>query len=210
MAGKKGAHDLPSGQADLGLHDPLADTFPASREGRLLYWIAVAFSAFQVATAAHLIDFPSQIVRAIHVGFLLLLTFPLVALARGRTGPIKWLAWLLAFAGVIVAGYQYVEYQPLMLRAGDPLDRDIVMGVIALATVFLAAWTIMGPALPIISGAFLAYCLFGQYLPSPLNHRGYDFSQVIDHMAYGTEGIYGIPIYVSSTYIFLFILFGAF
>jgi TRAP transporter 4TM/12TM fusion protein len=68
----------------------------------------------------------------------------------------------------------------------------------------------MGPALPIISGIFLLYCLFGQYLPSPLNHRGYDFFQVIDHMAYGTEGIYGIPTLVSSTYIFLFILFGAF
>ena len=68
----------------------------------------------------------------------------------------------------------------------------------------------MGPALPIIAGVFLAYCLFGQYLPAPLNHRGYDFAQVIDHMAYGTEGIYGIPTYVSSTYIFLFILFGAF
>src|SRR5690606_26295921 len=64
--------------------------------------------------------------------------------------------------------------------------------------------------LPIISGLFLAYCLFGEYLPSPLNHRGYDVSQVIDHMAYGTEGIYGTPLYVSSTYIFLFILFGAF
>ena len=68
----------------------------------------------------------------------------------------------------------------------------------------------MGPALPIISGCFLAYCLWGEYLPSPLNHRGYEFSQVIDHMAFGTEGIYGTPIYVSSTYIFLFILFGSF
>ncbi len=68
----------------------------------------------------------------------------------------------------------------------------------------------MGIALPLIAGMFLAYCLFGEYLPSPLNHRGYSFSQVIDHMAFGTEGIYGIPTYVSSTYIFLFILFGSF
>ena len=75
---------------------------------------------------------------------------------------------------------------------------------------FLAAWRIMGPALPLIAGGFLLYCLFGQYLPSPFNHRGYGLGQVIDHMAFGTEGIYGIPVYVSSTYIFLFILFGAF
>ena len=68
----------------------------------------------------------------------------------------------------------------------------------------------MGPALPIIAGLFLAYCLFGEYLPAPFDHRGYGWDQVIDHMAYGTEGIYGIPVYVSSTYIFLFILFGSF
>ncbi|MCB1400517.1 MAG: TRAP transporter permease, partial [Rhodobacteraceae bacterium] len=80
----------------------------------------------------------------------------------------------------------------------------------ALVTVFAAAWLLMGPALPLISGLFLAYALFGQHLPSPLNHRGYDFAQVVEHITYGTEGIYGIPIYVSSTYIFLFILFGAF
>jgi TRAP transporter 4TM/12TM fusion protein len=68
----------------------------------------------------------------------------------------------------------------------------------------------MGPALPIICGIFLAYCLWGQYLPSPFNTRGYPFWQVIDHMSFGTEGIYGIPTLVSATYIFLFILFGSF
>jgi TRAP transporter 4TM/12TM fusion protein len=69
---------------------------------------------------------------------------------------------------------------------------------------------VMGPALPIIAGLFLGYALWGQYMPGPFETRGYDLGQVIDHMAYGTEGIYGIPIYVSSTYIFLFILFGSF
>jgi len=208
-------HDTMNRQApeegrDLGLHDPLAESFPASFEGRLLFWIAVAFAVFQIATAAHVIDFASQIVRAVHVGFLLVLTFPLMALAHKRTGLWKVTAWGFAFAGVAIAFYQYWEYLPLTLRAGDPLQRDIILGVVALISVFAAAWVIMGPALPIIAGLFLAYCLFGQYLPSPLNHRGYDFTQVIDHMAYGTEGIYGIPVYVSSTYIFLFILFGAF
>ncbi|MDH5453998.1 MAG: TRAP transporter permease, partial [Paracoccaceae bacterium] len=177
---------------------------------RLLFWIAVAFSSFQIVTAAHLLDFPSQVVRAFHVGLLSLLAFPLLALLSGRGQILKTVAWVMATVGVSVALYQWWEYTELLLRAGDPLGRDIVMGVAALAVVFAAAWAMMGPALPIIAGTFLAYCLFGEYLPSPLNHRGYDFSQVIDHMAYGTEGIYGIPTYVSSTYIFLFILFGAF
>nr|WP_245873099.1 TRAP transporter permease [Albidovulum inexpectatum] len=192
------------------MHDPLAGGFPDSPEGRILFWIAVVFSVFQVATAAHLIDLPSQIVRAVHVGFLMLLVFPLMAALRRRGTSLRALAWAMGLAGAAVAAYQWWEYTPLILRAGDPLPRDIVVGVIALLTVFAAAWVLMGPALPIIAGAFLAYCLWGEYLPSPLNHRGYDFAQVIDHMAFGTEGIYGIPTYVSSTYIFLFILFGAF
>lgn len=203
-------HDMPKDAADLGIHDPLAESFPATTEGRALFWIAVAFSAFQIATAAHLIDLSSQIVRAVHVGFLTLLGFPLLAALKRKSAPMKALAWAMALAGVLVALYQWWEYTPLILRAGDPLPRDIVFGIVAILTVFAAAWSLMGPALPIIAGSFLAYCFFGQYLPSPLNHRGYDFAQVIDHMAYGTEGIYGIPTYVSSSYIFLFILFGSF
>ncbi|ADZ69517.1 TRAP transporter permease [Polymorphum gilvum] len=191
-------------------HDPHAAGFPAGREGRLLFWIAVLFSTFQIATAAHVIDLPSQVVRAFHVGFLGLLAFPLITAVRHRPVPLRALAWALAGISVAVALYQWVEYVDLLLRAGDPLPRDIVVGVAALVVVFLAAWGMMGPALPIIAGLFLAYCLFGQHLPAPFDHRGYDFAQVIDHMAYGTEGIYGIPVYVSSTYIFLFILFGSF
>src|SRR5256886_12714532 len=68
----------------------------------------------------------------------------------------------------------------------------------------------MGLALPLMCGACLLYWFFGQYLPSPFNHRGYDFDQVITHLSFGTEGFYGVPIYVSATYIFLFILFGSF
>ncbi|WP_371136176.1 TRAP transporter permease [Devosia sp.] len=191
-------------------HDPLAKGFPATREGRALFWLAVVFSVFQIITALHLVALPSIVVRAFHVGFLLALTFPLIAVSRD-TGPlVKAIAWTMAAAGFGVAIYQFVEYVPLITRAGDPTTLDLVVGVIALLTLFSAAWLIMGPALPIICGLFLAYCLLGQYLPSPLNHRGYAFEQVIDHMAYGTEGIYGIPTLVSSTYIFLFILFGSF
>jgi TRAP transporter 4TM/12TM fusion protein len=201
----------PTEESAVFVHsNPLENGFPQTLEGRFLFWLAVAFSTFQVLTAAHLVDMSSQILRAVHVGFLMMLVFPLVAAAGDRPKVVKILAWGLGIVGMLVAAYQWVEYTPLLLRSGDPLPRDIVIGVIALASIFLATWLTMGPALPIIAGLFLAYCLFGEYLPSPLNHRGYDFEQVIDHMAYGTEGIYGIPIFVSSSYIFLFILFGSF
>ncbi len=196
--------------ASVSMHDPLAETFPATVEGRVLFWIAVVFSVFQLATAAGLLGMPSQVVRAIHVGFLLLLVFPLIAALRGLRPELRAVAWVLGLIGAAVALYQFIEYEPLILRAGEPLPIDTVMGVISLVVVFMAAYVLMGPALPIISGAFLLYCFFGQLLPSPFDTRGYDFSQVVDHMAFGTEGIYGIPVYVSSTYIFLFILFGSF
>jgi TRAP transporter 4TM/12TM fusion protein len=189
-------------------HDPTTDPFGPSFEGRVLFWIAVSFSVFQIATAAHFLDVPSQVVRAVHLGFLLTLTYPLLAMRKHPA--VKVLAWGLALASVGIAAYQWVNYSDLLMRAGDASELDIQLGVFALVSVFVAAWVLMGPALPIISGCFLAYCLLGQYLPAPLNHRGYDFAQVVEHMAYGTEGIYGVPIYVSSSYIFLFILFGAF
>ena len=192
------------------IHDPLAETFPATAEGRVLFWIAVVFSLFQLVTAAGLVSLPSQVVRSIHVGFLLLLVFPLIAALRGPSPLLKAIGWSLGVVGMAVALYQFAEYEPLIQRAGEPLPVDTFVGVVSLVAIFLAAYVLMGPALPIISGCFLAYCLWGEYLPSPLNHRGYEFSQVIDHMAFGTEGIYGTPIYVSSTYIFLFILFGSF
>ena len=120
------------------------------------------------------------------------------------------LFWLLGIAGMGVAAYQWWEYQALIFRAGMPLPQDTAVGVVALVVLFVATWRIMGPSLPIIAGLFLAYCFLGYLLPSPFVTRWYPFSQVVDHMAFGTEGIYGIPIYVSSSYIFLFILFGSF
>ena len=204
------SHPPSDASPEIGLHDPLADSFSGSREGRLLFWLAVAFSAFQLATALGLLVLPSQIVRAVHVGFLTLLVFPLIGVARHASLPVKLLGWILGLIGAAIAAYQWIFYDDLIIRAGYPTVLDLVVGTALIAVVLLAALQVMGPALPIIAGAFLAYCFFGQYLPAPLVHRGYDFDQVIDHMAFGTEGIYGIPVYVSATYIFLFILFGSF
>lgn len=202
--------DINSLPADGGLHDPLSAGFPDTGEGKILFWIAVLFSLFQVLTAAHLVDLNTQIVRAVHLGFLTLLGFPLVAAISGRGFPYKIAAWVLGLIGMMIAAYQYIEYADLMTRAGALNQTDIVFGILTLIVTFAGAWVIMGPALPIVSGLFLAYSLFGQYAPGAMQTRGYDLGQVIDQMAYGTEGIFGVPIYVSSSYIFLFILFGSF
>ena len=116
----------------------------------------------------------------------------------------------LALLSVAVALYQIVEYEALIIRSGQPTFLDVIFGFIALFVIFSATFVMVGPALPIICGIFLLYCIFGNYLPGILQHRGYDLQQIIEHITYGTEGIYGIPTYVSSTFIFLFILFGSF
>ena len=175
---------------------------------RAIFAVAIAFSCFQIVTAAFS-PISSQVVRAIHVGFVLLMVF---ALFPPRWGGRRFaaLAWALGLTGFVLGFYHWVFEADLTARAGEMTQADMVVGLVTLALVFEAARRVMGAALPGICLGFLAYALFGQYLPGPLAHRGYAFEQVIGTLTFGTEGIYGVPAYVSSTYIFLFILFGAF
>ena len=236
-------------------------------QGRLLFWIAVAFSLFQIATAFNvpldhrlagvsIIDLlrvimalwlgwivlrqlqgrpagemllawlpifvivellarfggsvPNQILRALHVGFLCLVAGGLLAQHKSDSRTKALAAWALAGIGFAIGLYHWFLYEELVARAGEVTPSDLVVGITAIAVLFVICWRFMGPALPIVSGLFLAYCLLGNYLPSPLNHRGYSLEQVIEHMSFGTEGIYATPTGVSATFIFLFILFGSF
>ncbi len=169
-----------------------------------VFTVAVAFSTFQVITAAFS-PLPSTVVRAVHVGFLLLMTFLLLPPA-GR----RWIGWLIGGAGFVAGLYHWVFEADLVQRAGELTDADLVIGVLTIALVFEAARRVMGVALPLICALFLLYGLFGEHLPGALAHRGYGLDQVIGQLGFGTEGIYGTPTYVSSSYIFLFILFGSF
>jgi TRAP transporter 4TM/12TM fusion protein len=177
--------------------------------GKAAFLVAVAFSAFQLFTAAYAV-LPSQVIRAMHVGFLLLLGFALIANLKTVSRPAKVWFWALGVAGFLTGVYNWVEYAPLLHRSGFLTTPDIVIGVVLIVLVFEAARQLMGLPLTIMCGAFLAYCFFGQYLPPPLIHRGYDLVQIVDYFAYGTEGIYGTPVYVSAAYIFIFVVFAAF
>ena len=175
---------------------------------RAVFWIAIAFSSFQVATAAFS-PLSSQVVRAIHVGFVLLMVFALhPVLFKGKVGVAA--GWMLGLVGFAFSFYHWIFEADLTQRAGELTPFDFVIGTVTIVLVFEAARRMMGWALPFICALFLAYALFGQYLPGALAHRGYSFEQVVSTLGFGTEGIYGTPTYVSSTYIFLFILFGSF
>ncbi|CAD5376179.1 TRAP transporter, 4TM/12TM fusion protein [Pseudomonas sp. OF001] len=175
---------------------------------KALFTVALLFSIYQIVTAAfHPVS--SQVLRAGHVGFLLLLVF-LCYPARGSARPFQPLAWLLGLAGMATFAYQWLFEADLIQRSGELTGADMAVGVLLVALVFEAARRVMGIALPIICLLFLAYGLFGEYLPGDLAHRGYGVDQIVNQLAFGTEGLYGTPTYVSATYIFLFILFGAF
>ena len=169
-----------------------------------LFWVAVVFSVFQIVTAAFS-PLSSTVVRAVHVGFLLLVTYVLYPPARQQ-----WLGWCIGAVAFATGLYHWVFEAELVQRAGELTSADMAVGVLVIALVFEAARRIMGIALPLVCATFLLYGLFGQYLPGGLAHRGYGLDQIVGQLGFGTEGIYGTPTYVSSSYIFLFILFGAF
>ncbi|RIY39888.1 TRAP transporter permease [Neopusillimonas maritima] len=174
---------------------------------RSVFWVALALSAFQIYMAAfHPLS--SLVIRAIHVGFVVLLIFMLEPAATSRGG--RFFSWALGGIAFVLSLYHWVFESDLTARAGMLTPTDTLVGVVLLILVFEAARRMMGWALPFICGLFLLYGLFGEYLPGMLQHRGYGFDQIIGTLSFGTEGIYGTPTYVSSTYIFLFILFGAF
>ncbi len=178
-----------------------------------IFWIAVAFSAFQLTMAAfHPLS--SQVIRAIHVGFVLLLVFALFPPMANKTGWLggmgRSLGWALGLIGFSSGLYQWVFEADLTQRAGELTQADWVIGSLTIALVFEAARRVMGWGLPVICGLFLAYGMFGQYLPGAFAHRGYGLDQIVSTLGFGTEGIYGTPTFVSSSFIFLFILFGSF
>ena len=171
---------------------------------------ALAFSSYQLVIAAFspLSSLPT---RSIHVGFLLLLAYLMYPVsAKSDRQRIAWYDAVIAAVAFALAFYHLVFEAALVQRSGDPSTADLVVGTAVVVLLFEAARRVLGAALPIICAAFLAYGLFGQYLPSAVAHRGYGFDQIVGALYLGTEGIYGIPTLVSATYIFLFILFGSF
>jgi TRAP transporter 4TM/12TM fusion protein len=189
--------------------EELPPGFGGGLAGRAAFGIAVAFSAFQLWTAAYG-SLPSQVVRAMHVGFLLLLGFALIGNLRARSAAGRAWFWALGLLGFGTGLYNWVFYEELIRRAGFLTPVDLVVGAVLIALVFEAARRLMGLPLAVIAGIFLAYCFLGQHLPPPFVHRGYATEQIIEHFGFGTEGIYGTPVYVSAAYIFIFVVFAAF
>jgi len=151
--------------------------------------------------------------RALHLAFALTLIFLLYPTTKKGIGSDKssvpFFDIILAGLGAVVSLYLIIYYNELVLRSGLPTKLDIIFGGICILLVLEATRRAIGPELPIVVIVFLIYSYFGPYMPGFFAHRGYSLERIIEHLYMGTEGIFGIPLGVSATFVFLFILFGA-
>lgn len=178
--------------------------------GIIITLITISMSMFHFYTAGFgILEAMRQ--RAIHVSFMFVIGFLLwPAAKRFRRDNLPWYDVILALLGLAVGGYILINYKALIFRAGLPTQTDIYMGILAIILVLEITRRVVGPELPIVAIIFLLYARYGPYFPSPLDHRGFTWNRLIEHTYLTTEGIFGTPIMVSSTFVFLFILYGAF
>ncbi|MCR5437987.1 MAG: TRAP transporter permease [Selenomonas sp.] len=172
--------------------------------------IAIAFSVFQLYTATFgVLD--AQLQRGIHLGFGLALVYLLYPTCKSWSRhKIHPLDLVLAVLGAAAPAYIIYEFQNLVLRAGTVSDVDLVVGAVGILLVIEATRRVVGLPMVCVVLVFLGYAFTGPYMPGVLAHRGLTLSQLVSHLYFTTEGIFGIPLGVSSTFIFLFILFGAY
>ena len=170
--------------------------------------LAVSMSLFAIYTC--LFPVTTQILRAVHVAFLLVLSFLYYPMAKKFRGKINLIDLILILLSLACIGYMLIDFEEFIYRAVTPEPWDKILGVLFILLVMEATRRSSGLVMPITCFIFLLYAYFGQYLPAPWTHRGYDIDRIIGHMYMTLEGILGVPIDVSSTIIIMFCIFGGF
>ncbi|RQD71885.1 MAG: TRAP transporter permease [Tindallia sp. MSAO_Bac2] len=172
--------------------------------------IAIVWALIQLYTALFGV-FPTTIQRGQHVGFALFLVFVLYPFMRSmRKDKVPFYDWILALAGAYVAFYHIINYRDIIHRAGAYTQMDTIVSIIAVLLVLEATRRIAGPVLITVASFFLVYAYLGPMFPGFMSHRGYAIPRIATYMWMSTEAILGIPIGVSSTFIFLFLVFATF
>ena len=219
---KKAAEDLVA-MVEAGAREP--KNFFASGAITLL---CLCWSSFQLFLAYHPLN--SHIARAWHLAFAICLAFLAYPAYKQHTPPM-WVHWTrkvipnfarrsirtyipvydMVLAALATSGALYIwwDYDQLINRQGLPNQMDIWMGIILVVLLLEAARRALGPALTILGSVFLAYTVFGPYLPEVLRHRGVPLDFIVSDMYLTTTGVFGVPLGVSTDFVFLFVLFGA-
>ncbi|MEW6662115.1 MAG: TRAP transporter permease [Bacillota bacterium] len=137
--------------------------------------------------------------------FLIFLTVPF-----RKGGKTNWFDTILAVVGMGSGLYVLVFFNSLVNRMGAPNQVDLVLGGLAILLTLEATRRSIGWPLPTVTSLFILYALLGHKLPGTFGHRGYDVDRIINQMYLTTEGIFGVPLGVMTSIVFLFVLFGAF
>ncbi|PTL38152.1 TRAP transporter permease [Alkalicoccus saliphilus] len=184
--------------------------FRSRRTAWLVSLTAVALSLYHLYTSYFGTPVTLQH-RSLHVAVILMLVFFLYPpLKTAKRNVLPWYDALLALMALSTTVYIFVEYEGIIQRGGIPNNWDLLFGGILVLLVLEAARRVTGWGLPVLASLFLVYGLFGRELGGIFRHRGYEWSEIVGYMYQTTEGVYSTAIGVSATYIFLFILFGAF
>ncbi|HZG72420.1 MAG TPA: TRAP transporter permease [Chondromyces sp.] len=207
------ALSLEEQQKLLEKYDPEAGTRKlGGLAGRIVFIALLAFSLFHLYTAIFGM-LTAQLQRSIHLGFalaLIFLLFPARKKLNGQKQKVAWYDLILAILSVVVGAYWPFMIDEIVMKAGRLTELDFYIGLLAILLVLEATRRAVGLPITIIAVLFLAYALYGPYMPGFLAHRGLDLERLVQTMFFTTEGILGTPLGVSATFIFLFLLFGSF
>jgi len=175
----------------------------------LVALIALLMVSFQIYTAGYA---PMMAIyqRSIHLTFILVILFLTVPVSKRWPSWLRWTVDLtLVAASLAVGGYIYFNYNAIIDRFGWWEPSDIYMGIIAIFLVLEASRRAIGWPMTIIAAFFVFYAYAGPHMPGVLAHKGYGTERIVSQLYLTTEGIFGLPLGVASTFVFIFILFGA-
>ncbi len=208
-------------QTDAELEEMIAESDTGSRHpigptGKLLLFIPFVWSCFQLWLASPLPFlfnfgvFNGTEARSIHLAFAIFLSYTAFpALKRSPRDYIPIQDWILAIVATFAASYLYVFYESLSERAGSPTTIDIVVSVIGIVLLLEATRRALGPPLMVVAMVFLTYTFAGPYMPEIISHKGQSLYKVSAHQWLSTEGVFGVALGVSTSFVFLFVLFGS-
>ena len=189
---------------------------PEGGMAKLIAGLALLWSLFQLWIASPLPFmlrfgvFNNTEARSIHLAFAMLLAFlAYPAFKRSPRDRVPLIDIALGLIAAASAGYLFVAYEQLAQRPGNLTTLDLITACIGIPLLLEATRRALGPALAVIALIFLGYSLAGPYMPGLLAHRGVSFTALANHQWITTEGVFGIALGVSTSFVFLFVLFGA-
>ena len=179
-------------------------------KGKIITIWLIMMALFQIYSTGFSV-MTTNIQRTFHLGFALVGIFLLYpASKKSKHNGFTVFDAALAILSLIINGYLILFFNDIVRRGAKVTSLEFIFGVIAILLVLEAGRRVLGNGLPILATVFLIYCYFGKYFPGLFEHRGFSLVRIVQHMYLVPEGIYGVALGVSATFVFLFILFGSF